>query len=122
MDINEEQMIFQIILHSGNSRAESYTSLREGRKGNPDEARTAMEKSREELDKAHRIHREILNNPDKVTSSPSLLMVHAQDHLMTAMAEQTLITEMNEHLELIRKMSERIKTLEDFIENRKSEK
>ena len=119
MDINEEQQIFQIILHSGNSRAESYSSIREGRNGNQDQAGIAMEKSREELDKAHRIHREILSNPDKVTSSPSLLMVHAQDHLMTAMAEQTLIAEMNEHLELIRNMSERIKALEDFIENKK---
>ncbi len=113
MDINEEQQIFQIILHSGNSRAESYTALREGRKGNLNEAGMAMEKSRDELDKAHRIHREMLSDPDKVTSCPSLLMVHAQDHLMTAMAEQTLITEMNEQLELIRKMSERIKVLED---------
>ncbi|MEQ8190331.1 MAG: PTS lactose/cellobiose transporter subunit IIA [Candidatus Eremiobacterota bacterium] len=119
MDINEEQQIFQIILHSGNSRAESYTSLREGRKGNLDESGKAMEKSRDELDKAHSIHRDILSDPDKVTSCPSLLLVHAQDHLMTSMAEQALIKEMNEQMELIRKMSERIKTLEDFIEKKK---
>jgi len=34
MELSEEQTIFQIILHSGNSRAESYKAIKEAREGN----------------------------------------------------------------------------------------
>ena len=113
MEHSEEQTIFQIILHSGTSRAESYKALREGRTGNIGEAKIAMEKSKEELDEAHKIHRDLLSNPDRICSNPSLLMVHAQDHLMTAMAEYSLITEINELLKIIRDMSIKLEKLEE---------
>jgi len=112
MEHSEEQIIFQIILHSGTSRAESYKALRETREGNREEAEIALEKSKEELDKAHQIHRDILSKPERICSSPSLLMVHAQYHLMTAMAENSLITEINELQKIIRNLSERIEKLE----------
>lgn len=119
MELQEEQIIFQIILHSGTSRAESYKALREAREGNMEEAEIAMERSKEELDKAHKIHREILSNPERICASPSLLMVHAQDHLMTAMAENSLITEIKELLKITEKMSQRIKKLEETCQNLK---
>ena len=113
MEHSEEQTIFQIILHSGTSRAESYKALREARGGNIEDAKIALEKSKEELDKAHKIHREILSKPERICSSPSLLMVHAQDHLMTAMAENSLIIEINELQKIIGTLIKRIEKLED---------
>jgi len=65
MELSEEQTIFQIILHSGNSRAESYKAIKEAREGNFTLAQEALEKSREELDRAHKIHREILEDTEK---------------------------------------------------------
>jgi PTS system cellobiose-specific IIA component len=112
MEHSEEQIIFQIILHSGTARAESYKALRDARAGNIEEAGISFDKAKEEMDKAHKIHRDLLANPEVISSAPSLLMVHAQDHLMTALAENTLIIEINELLNTVRNLSERIEKLE----------
>jgi len=117
MEHSEEQTIFQIILHSGTARAESYKALRDARAGHMDDAKVSLEKAREEMDKAHKIHRDMLARPEVISSSPSLLMVHAQDHLMTALAENTLITEINELLNTIHNLSKRIEKIEKYEKN-----
>ncbi|MDT2757616.1 PTS lactose/cellobiose transporter subunit IIA [Enterococcus asini] len=82
-----EEVIMQIILHAGNARSKSLLALRENRLGNLDQAETLLESAKEEVNQAHKsqthlIQEEVRGNKQEV----SLLLVHAQDHLMTAMA------------------------------------
>lgn len=93
--MTHEEVIFEIILHAGNARAEAYEALKQAKQGNFEEAEKHMNNAENEVGIAHRgqtdmIQREV--NGEKIEMS--LLFVHAQDHLMTAIAEKGLIENM----------------------------
>lgn len=90
-----ETVIFEIILHAGNARAEAYDALAAARAGDFAKAETHLKAAEAEISVAHRaqadtIQREAAGDRQEI----SLLFVHAQDHLMTAIAEKNLITHM----------------------------
>ncbi|WP_026887585.1 PTS lactose/cellobiose transporter subunit IIA [Clostridium beijerinckii] len=90
-----EQEIFEIITHAGDSRAYAFEALDEAENKNYDKAEELLKKAREELRLAHNtqtklIQAEINGKGIKIT----LLIVHAQDQLMTAMSENSLIEKM----------------------------
>jgi len=90
-----EQEIFEIITHAGDSRAYAFEALGEAENKNYDKAEELLKKAREELRLAHNtqtklIQAEINAKGIKIT----LLIVHAQDQLMTAMSENSLIEKM----------------------------
>ncbi len=93
---NLEEIVFSIIIHGGNARAKSYDALRAAQNGNFNEAEKFLKEAEEELGNAHRIQTDIIQKEaaggEKVDIS--VLFVHAQDHLMTAMAEKGLIENM----------------------------
>ncbi|WP_376766376.1 PTS lactose/cellobiose transporter subunit IIA [Thermoactinomyces mirandus] len=90
-----EQEIFKIILHSGNARGFAYEALDAAEGFAFDRAEKLIRQAEEELGKAHQLQTQLIqaelngNLPDK-----TLLLIHAQDHLMTAMSEQKLIERM----------------------------
>ncbi|SHK70986.1 PTS system, cellobiose-specific IIA component [Clostridium cavendishii DSM 21758] len=97
-----EQEIFEIIAHAGDSRGYTFEALREARKNNFKEAEGLLVKAKEELTLAHNtqtklIQAEINGEDIKI----SLLMVHAQDQLMDAISENTLVEEMIEMYRII---------------------
>lgn len=99
-----EEKIFEIISHGGDSRGYTFEALREARKNNMEEAEKLMAKAKEELHLAHNtqtslIQSEINGEDVKMT----LLMVHAQDQLMTAISENNLVEEMIEMYKVIHK-------------------
>lgn len=90
-----EEIVFSIIIHGGNARAKSYDALRAAQSGNFQEAEEFLKEAEEELGNAHRIQTDIIQKEaggEKVDIT--VLFVHAQDHLMTAMAEKGLIENM----------------------------
>ncbi len=92
-----ESEIFEIISHGGDARGYAYEALKAARTGNFKEAEELLSKAQEELDIAHNtqtklIQAEINGGELKMT----LLMVHAQDQLMTAISEKSLIEQMVE--------------------------
>ncbi|NMB06915.1 MAG: PTS lactose/cellobiose transporter subunit IIA [Tissierellia bacterium] len=92
---NLEEIVFSIIIHGGNARAKAYDALRAAQNGNFEESEQFLKEAEEELGNAHRIQTEIIQKEaagEKVDIS--VLFVHAQDHLMTAMAEKGLIENM----------------------------
>lgn len=97
-----EQEIFEIISHGGDARGYAYESLKAARENEMDKAYQLLKKSQEELDLAHNTQTKLiqaeLNGQDL---KMSLLMVHAQDQLMTAIAEKNLIEQMVEMLKVI---------------------
>lgn len=90
-----EEIIFSIIIHGGNARAKSYDALRFAQKGEFGKAQEMLDEADEELKQAHNVQTDIIQKEaagEKVDIS--VLFVHAQDHLMTAIAEKALIENM----------------------------
>lgn len=105
-----EDIVFEIILHGGNARAHSYEALRLSETGDFQGAEALMKAAEEEIGLAHKIQTEIIQREVQGEKYDiNVLFVHAQDHLMTAVAESTLIENMI-------KQNKRIKALESMLE------
>jgi PTS system cellobiose-specific IIA component len=101
-----EEVIFEIILHAGNARAEAYDALRAAQAGDFVKAAEHLQLAEEEVAAAHRAQADMIQQEAQGKKVEiTLLMVHAQDHLMTAMAEKNLIENMVEMHKTIRQLS-----------------
>lgn len=97
-----EQEIFEIISHGGDARGFAYDALKAAKGAEMETAAELLGKAQEELDLAHNTQTKLiqaeLNGQDL---KMSLLMIHAQDQLMTAIAEKNLIEQMVDMLKII---------------------
>ncbi|MDK2805166.1 MAG: cellobiose system component [Thermoanaerobacterium sp.] len=89
-----EEIVMKIIVNGGNARSHAMTAIQYAKSGNIKEARKEIDKACEELDKAHDVQTKLIQdeaagNRKEVT----LLMVHAQDHLMNAITVKDLAQE-----------------------------
>ncbi len=95
MGKDELQVVaFEIILHSGDSRTMIHEAFELMRGGKYEEAKEKLDKSNDELLKAHKSQTELLQNyacGEEITME--IIMVHAQDHLMTTMTLRELAIE-----------------------------
>jgi PTS system cellobiose-specific IIA component len=97
------QASFQIIVHAGNAKTEAYTALRCAREGDFEGSAEHMKKSEEEMIEGHKMQMQLLSQEAGGDEVPiSMLLMHAQDTLMTSMSECNLIEEM---IELYRRIS-----------------
>ncbi|GLC89558.1 PTS lactose/cellobiose transporter subunit IIA [Lysinibacillus piscis] len=88
------ETIFQIILHGGNGKSFAMEAIFLAKQGDVAGAEEKLQEAEAALLEAHHvqtalIQEEIQGNENTV----SLLMVHAQDHLMTAMTVKDLARE-----------------------------
>ena len=89
-----EQEIMQIIMYGGDSRANCIKAIRSAKNGNFEEADAMMRSAKESLITAHEVQTKLIQSEIRGESTEvSLLMVHAQDHLMNAMTVKDLATE-----------------------------
>lgn len=85
---------FELILHAGNSKSSSMEAIELARQGEIEEADFKMNEAHEELVMAHKIQTKQLAKTVKVdTMQPSMLLVHAQDHLQGAQTQLELAKE-----------------------------
>ncbi len=111
LESNIEETIFSIIIHGGNARAKAYEALEFAEKGEFSKAEKALEESEEEIRLAHNIQTDIIQREaGGETVKITVLFVHAQDHLMTAISEKGLIENMI-------KLYKRIDSMEKGREN-----
>ena len=92
---NNEQIAMALIAGSGDARTTAFMALAHARKGDFVHARSLLKKASEAAVSAHQAQTDLLiaeANGDK--TELDILMVHAQDHLMTSLLAQELITEM----------------------------
>lgn len=97
MENNEklEEIAMMIIANSGEARSESFNALSEAEKGNFDEADRLLAKADDDLRIAHNSHSELLKlDCSGEIETMSVLLAHAQDHLMTSSLAKDLIKEM----------------------------
>lgn len=104
MNTEELQVVsFEIILHSGTARTEVHEAFVLMRQGDFQEAEEKLGIANAELVEAHHAQTKLLQDyASGVDIKIEIIMVHAQDHLMTTM---TLLEVAKEMLELHKKIS-----------------
>lgn len=107
-----EEVIFAIILHAGNARAEAYDALKAAQTGEFDKAAEHLRQAEEEVGAAHRVQADMIQQEAQGNKVElSLLTVHAQDHLMTALSEKNLIENMIEMHKTIKQLSTKLEAV-----------
>lgn len=97
MENTMTEIAFQIILYAGNGKSSAMEAIQEAKEGNFDEADKKIKESSEELGKAHKYQTELLQNEARGEGeSVNVILVHSQDHLMTAMTVRDLAIEIIE--------------------------
>ncbi|HEM6090046.1 TPA: PTS cellobiose transporter subunit IIA [Streptococcus suis] len=103
--MNQEELqvaAFQIILHSGTARTEVHEAFAAMRAGDYETASEKLETANTELVEAHHAQTKLLQDyASGIEIKIEIIMVHAQDHLMTTMTLREVALEM---LELYKRM------------------
>ena len=94
MDEKMIEISFGIIGFAGDAKGLAFEAIKEAKSGNIDKARECIEKSKESIHKAHKFQTELIQNEANGNKTEiSVILIHAQDHLMTAMNFQQLAEE-----------------------------
>ncbi|WPC76270.1 PTS N,N'-diacetylchitobiose transporter subunit IIA [Vibrio porteresiae] len=100
MDLEEQVM--GIIINAGQARSLCFEALRAAKEGNFAKAEALLTESTTFANQAHLVQTQLIEADQGEGKTPmTLIMVHAQDHLMTSMLAKELITEL---IELHREM------------------
>lgn len=98
-----EETVFQIILHGGNGKSSAMEAIAAAKQGNIEEARAKIQESVDALNEAHHIQTSLIQSEIRGEKTEiSLLMVHAQDHLMNAITMKDLANEFVDLYETIK--------------------
>ncbi|XTZ39227.1 PTS N,N'-diacetylchitobiose transporter subunit IIA [Salmonella enterica] len=94
---NLEEVVMGLIINAGQARSLAYAALKQAKQGNFCLAKEIMEQSKLALNEAHQVQTKLIESDEgegkmKVT----LVLVHAQDHLMNAMLARELVAELIE--------------------------
>ena len=94
-----EENVFPIIGLTGESKSLAYEALRLAKENKFEEAYKKMEEADKIILQAHEYQTNLITREaDGEKFNITMLFVHAQDHLMTAMSEKNLIKEIIEIL------------------------
>ncbi|EEH96640.1 hypothetical protein CSBG_00266 [Clostridium sp. 7_2_43FAA] len=89
---NMEGIIFEIISQGGTAKGLAYEALMAAERGDFNKAGELMKEADAYLGQAHKIQTNIIQAEARGEKTEvSVLFVHAQDHLMTAIEAKTLI-------------------------------
>ncbi|MGK9171775.1 PTS N,N'-diacetylchitobiose transporter subunit IIA [Yokenella regensburgei] len=92
-----EEIVMGLIINAGQARSLAWTALKHAKAGDVETARTLMAESHAALNSAHRVQTQLIeSDAGEGKMKVSLVLVHAQDHLMTAMLARELIAELIE--------------------------
>ena len=90
--MDQELIALNLISNSGTARTKAFEALHKAREGKYEEAKILLKESEESSLLAHNAQTELLQaeaNGDN--SNYSIIMVHAQDHLMTVMLLRDMV-------------------------------
>lgn len=89
-----EEAAFQLILHAGNAKSSLMEGMYLAREDKFDEARAKLAEAKEELSQAHSSQTKLIQTEASGEKFDiSILLIHAQDHLMNAMTMKELVEE-----------------------------
>lgn len=89
-----EEAVMEIIVNAGQSRSLCFEALRAARLGNVEEAQTLLREADGYSRRAHQMQTKLIEQDAGEARQPmTLIMVHAQDHLMTSLLARELSEE-----------------------------
>lgn len=92
MDV--EMIIFTIITHSGDARSSSMEAITHAKEGEFEKAQKCIEEAENKLSLAHKEQTKLIQAEAQGEKHDiSLLLIHAQDHLMNAMTVKDMANE-----------------------------
>ena len=92
-----EEVVMGLIINSGQARSLAYGALQLAKQGDFESAKAMMDQSRLALNEAHLVQTKLIEGDQgEGKMKVSLVLVHAQDHLMTSMLARELVTELIE--------------------------
>lgn len=90
-----EQIMFRLISYSGDARSNLYEAFESVMNGEYEEAEESLKKADETIIEAHNLQTSLIQKEAQGTHIDiSLLMIHAQDHLMNTLLSKDLIKNM----------------------------
>ncbi|MGL5288993.1 MAG: PTS N,N'-diacetylchitobiose transporter subunit IIA [Aeromonas sp.] len=100
MDLEEQVM--GIIINSGEARSCAYQALKLAKQGDFAQAEAKMETARIAANQAHLVQTKLIEaDMGEGKTLMTLIMVHAQDHLMTSMLAREMVKELIELHQLL---------------------
>lgn len=100
-----QSIAFEVITLASEAMDLCFKSLNAAKEGKPEESKTLMGQYDEVISKAHKAQMSLITSEAKGIEMPySIIMVHAQDHLMQAIFIQRTIKELIEVHEILREM------------------
>ncbi len=102
---NMELTCFQIISNAGMAKSSYIAAIRDAQKGNFEEAEKKMKEGSDSLINGHGVHAGLIQNEASGTPTElSLLLIHAEDQMMSAelteLMAETLIAQQKQIQEL----------------------
>lgn len=98
-----EYIIMNIINYSGEARSLSMESIALAKGGNFDKAHSSIEEANDKIAEAHKSQTQLIQSEARGEDKPiSLLLIHAQDHLMNSMTVRDMA---NEFIDLYKSFS-----------------
>ena len=90
-----EAQVMGIIINAGQARSLCFEALRAAKEGDFAKADALLKESTTFANQAHLVQTQLIEEDQGEGKTPmTLIMVHAQDHLMTSMLAKELITEL----------------------------
>ena len=94
MMIALEEAVMEIIVNAGQSRSLCFEALHAARQGNLDEAKSLLREADGYAGQAHKMQTKLIEQDAGEARQPmTLIMVHAQDHLMNSLLARELSEE-----------------------------
>ncbi len=94
MMIALEEAVMEIIVNAGQSRSLCFEALHAARQGNIDEAKSLLREADGYARQAHKMQTKLIEQDAGEARQPmTLIMVHAQDHLMNSLLARELSEE-----------------------------
>ncbi|MEG5504605.1 PTS lactose/cellobiose transporter subunit IIA [Enterobacter hormaechei] len=89
-----EEAVMEIIVNAGQSRSLCFEALHAARQGNLDEAKSLLREADGYARQAHKMQTKLIEqNAGEARQPMTLIMVHAQDHLMNSLLARELSEE-----------------------------
>lgn len=103
MNSEKEQLIMNLIVDAGSARSYAMQAIAQAKSGDIDGAREVLTQANEDIARAHSVQTDLIQNEAKGNKTEiDLFMVHAQDHIMTAILAKDMAGEMIDLYEKIR--------------------
>lgn len=94
MEMTAERIVMELIVYSGDARSKAMEAMSKAKTGEMDAAKMKIKEADEQLNKAHNFQTKMIQQEAAGESMDlSLLLVHAQDHLMNAITIRDLAKE-----------------------------